>query len=103
MKKEYKLVLVIADGLGDRPVNKLNGLTPLEAANKPNIKELLKNSIVGLMDPISPGVIAGSDTSHLSIFGLDPHKYYRGRGAFEALGAGAELNDGDVAFRGNFA
>ncbi len=103
MKKEYKLVLVIADGLGDRPVNKLNGLTPLEAANKPHIKELLKNSIVGLMDPISPGVIAGSDTSHLSIFGLDPHKYYRGRGAFEALGAGAELEDGDVAFRGNFA
>ncbi|WP_338600935.1 2,3-bisphosphoglycerate-independent phosphoglycerate mutase [Sulfolobus tengchongensis] len=101
--KQYKILLVIADGLGDRPVTKLNGLTPLEAANKPAITDLLKSSIVGLMDPISPGVIAGSDTSHLSIFGLDPHIYYRGRGAFEALGAGATLNHGDVAFRGNFA
>ncbi|BDB97594.1 2,3-bisphosphoglycerate-independent phosphoglycerate mutase [Saccharolobus caldissimus] len=101
--KQYKILLIIADGLGDRPVSKLHGLTPLEAANKPNINELLKNSIAGLLDPISPGIVPGSDTSHLSIFGLDPHKYYRGRGVFEALGAGAILNDGDIAFRGNFA
>ncbi|ACP38436.1 2,3-bisphosphoglycerate-independent phosphoglycerate mutase [Saccharolobus islandicus] len=101
--KQYKILLIIADGLGDRPVSKLNGLTPLEAANKPAISDLLKSSMIGLMDPISPGVIPGSDTSHLSIFGLDPHVYYRGRGAFEALGAGATLKHGDVAFRGNFA
>lgn len=101
--KKYKILFFIADGLGDRPVNKLNAKTPLEYVEKPNIKELLRNSIVGLMDPISPGVIAGSDTSHLSMFGLDPHKYYRGRGAFEAIGAGARLKANDVAFRGNFA
>ena len=101
--KEYKIVLIIADGLGDRPAKALNGKTPLEAADKPNIRELLKSSIVGLMDPIAPGIRAGSDTSHLAIFGLDPHKYYRGRGAFEAIGAGASLEPGDVAFRGNFA
>lgn len=101
--KKYKILFFIADGLGDRPVTKLSGKTPLEFADKPNIKELLKNSIVGLMDPISPGVVAGSDTSHLSMFGLDPHKYYRGRGAFEAIGAGARLKANDIAFRGNFA
>lgn len=101
--RKYKVLLVIGDGLGDRPVASLGGLTPLQYAKKPNIDNLLKTSLVGLMDPISPGIIPGSDTSHLSIFGLDPYKYYRGRGAFEALGAGAELKHGDVAFRGNFA
>ncbi|MCY0860228.1 MAG: 2,3-bisphosphoglycerate-independent phosphoglycerate mutase [Sulfolobaceae archaeon] len=101
--RQYKIVLVIADGLGDRPVSKLNLKTPLEAADKPNIKEILKSSMVGLMDPINAGIRPGSDTSHLAIFGLDPYKYYRGRGAFEALGAGAELSENDVAFRGNFA
>ncbi|ARM75804.1 2,3-bisphosphoglycerate-independent phosphoglycerate mutase [Acidianus manzaensis] len=101
--KKYKILLVIADGLGDRQVKQLGNKTPLEAADKPNIKELLKSSFVGLMDPIAPGIVAGSDTSHLAIFGLDPHIYYRGRGALEALGAGGEVYQGDVAFRGNFA
>ncbi len=55
------------------------------------------------MDPIGPGIVPGSDTSHLAIFGLDPKKYYKGRGSFEALGAGAILTEGDIAFRGNFA
>ncbi len=101
--RKYKVLLIIGDGLGDRPVTSLGGLTPLQYARKPNISKLLKTSLVGLMDPISPGITPGSDTSHLSIFGLDPYKYYRGRGAFEALGAGANLKHGDVAFRGNFA
>jgi len=101
--RQYKILLIIADGLGDRPTRELNGRTPLEAADKPNLRELVRSSVGGLMDPIAPGVRAGSDTSHLAIFGLDPFKYYRGRGAFEAIGAGAVLEPGDVAFRGNFA
>ena len=101
--RKYKILLIIADGLGDRQVRSLGNKTPLESADKPNIKELLKSSLVGLMDPIGPGIVAGSDTSHMAIFGVDPHKYYRGRGALEALGTGAYLTEGDVAFRGNFA
>lgn len=101
--RKHKILLIIADGLGDRQVKKLGNKTPLEYADKPNIRELLKSSLVGLMDPISPGIVPGSDTSHLAIFGLDPRVYYRGRGAFEALGAGGEVQQGDIAFRGNFA
>lgn len=101
--RKHKILLLIADGLGDRPVNQLKGRTPLEAADKPNIRSILRSSISGLMDPIEPGVVPGSDTSHLAIFGLNPRVYYKGRGSFEALGAGAELRGGDVAFRGNFA
>ncbi|GAI00185.1 unnamed protein product, partial [marine sediment metagenome] len=49
------------------------------------------------------GVIPGSDTAHLALFGYDPAVYYKGRGPFEALGVGFELKQGDVAFRCNFA
>lgn len=40
------------------------------------------------MDPVEPGLACGSDTAHLSLFGYDPRTYYRGRGAFESMGAG---------------
>ncbi len=100
---KLKILLVVGDGLGDRQVSILNAKTPLEYADKPVINSLLRSSMIGLMDPIGPGIVPGSDTSHLAIFGLDPRKYYNGRGSFEALGAGAILSGGDVAFRGNFA
>lgn len=57
----------------------------------------------GQIDPVEPGLACGSDTAHLSIFGYDPRIFYRGRGAFESLGAGLEMEDGDIAFKCNFA
>ena len=101
MRKQ--ILLVGFDGLGDRPSAELSGRTPLEAANKPSIDWLASIGAQGVIDPISPGIIPGSDTAHLALFGLDPFKVYPGRGPFEAIGAGAELEPGDVAFRGNFA
>ncbi|MEM2203028.1 MAG: 2,3-bisphosphoglycerate-independent phosphoglycerate mutase [Sulfolobales archaeon] len=99
-----KQILVIGfDGIGDRPSKELNGMTPLEAASKPTIDWLASRGAQGIMDPIAPGVIPGSDTAHLAIFGLDPFKVYPGRGPFEAIGAGAVLEPGDIALRGNFA
>ena len=96
-----KAILLICDGLGDRP--SIDGKTPLQAAYTPNLDELSTSGINGLMDVISPGVVPGSDTAHLSLFGYDPYRYYPGRGVFEALGADIELHKGDVAFRANFA
>jgi len=57
----------------------------------------------GLMDPVEPGLACGSDTAHMSLFGYDPRVYYRGRGAFESMGAGMEMLPGDIAFKSNFA
>jgi 2,3-bisphosphoglycerate-independent phosphoglycerate mutase len=57
----------------------------------------------GAMDPIAPGIRAGSDTSHLAILGYDPFKVYTGRGPFEAAGIGMDVRKGDVAFRCNFS
>lgn len=76
--------------------------TPLEAAEKPNINRLATEGECGLMDPIAPGVRAGSDTSHLAILGYDPYECYTGRGPFEAAGIGMDVQQGDVAFRCNF-
>lgn len=55
------------------------------------------------MDPVEPGLACGSDTAHLSILGYNPRQCYRGRGSFEAMGAGLEMELGDVAFKCNFA
>ncbi|MEM2094624.1 MAG: 2,3-bisphosphoglycerate-independent phosphoglycerate mutase [Candidatus Bathyarchaeia archaeon] len=98
-----KTILIVCDGLADRPLKRLGGKTPLEVAHRTALDKLASMGICGLMDPISPGVPAGSDTSHLALFGYDPYKYYHGRGAFEALGAGIDVRPGDVSFRGNFA
>ena len=100
---ERKILLIIFDGLGDRPVVELGHKTPLEAALKPNLDWFASNGTSGLLDPIAPGVRPGSDTSHLALFGYDPHEVYTGRGPFEAAGVGIELQPGDIAFRCNFA
>jgi 2,3-bisphosphoglycerate-independent phosphoglycerate mutase len=98
-----KAVILIADGMADRPVEALKGRTPLEAAKTPHLDRLAAEGECGLMDPIAPGVRAGSDTSHLAILGYDPHKYYTGRGPFEAAGIGLEIKGGDICFRCNFS
>ncbi len=94
---------MVCDGLGDRPSPALGGKTPLQAAVKPSMDALAAKAMHGLVYTISPGVVPGSDTSHLSLLGYEPHGFYTGRGPFEALGAGMRMDRGDIAFRCNFA
>jgi len=97
------MILIVGDGMGDRLVPSLGNKTPLEVASTPNLDEMARRGLAGILDIISPGVPPGSDTAHLALFGLDPYEWYEGRGPFEALGVGAQLEPGDVALRGNFA
>lgn len=98
-----KAILLICDGMADRPVPALGARTPLEAADNVNMNTLALQGENGLMDPIAAGIRAGSDTSHLAILGYDPYKYYTGRGPFEAAGIGMDVRQGDIAFRCNFS
>ena len=98
-----KFVFVLCDGLGDRPLDVLGGRTPLEAADTPNLDEVARLGVNGIMDPIRPGVRPGTDVGTLANLGYDPYRYYTGRGPIEAAGVGLELRPGDVALRGNFA
>jgi len=97
-----KAILIIADGLGGRPTDD-NGKTCLETARTPHLDELASRGALGLMDPIGPGIRPGSDTGHLSLLGYDPYKMYTGRGVYECLGIGMDVQAGDVCFRANFA
>lgn len=100
---QKKMLLVVCDGLSDRPVKQFDMKTPIQLARKPAMDALARHGVSGMMDVIGPGVIPGSDTAHLALFGFDPYKVYTGRGPIEAAGAGIELKPGDVAFRCNFA
>lgn len=100
---DKRAVLLIIDGMADRPLIDHDYKTPLDFANTPNMDRLAKGALVGIMDPIGPGIRPGSDVANLAILGYDPAKYYTGRGALEALGAGLKLSPTDVAFRCNFA
>ncbi len=103
MEKTRKGIMLIIDGLGDRPIGEFGGRTALEAASTPCFDALAKGGITGLMDPLSPGVRVGTDVGHLALFGYNPLKVYWGRGPIEAVGVGIELSPGDVALRCNFA
>jgi len=96
-------LLLVCDGLGDRPIERLRGRTPLEHAATPNLDRLASLGMCGNVHPYKPGVRVGTDVGHLLILGYDTKTYYYGRGPIEAASGGIDLEAGDVAFRGNFA
>jgi 2,3-bisphosphoglycerate-independent phosphoglycerate mutase len=102
LKPEKKLVLVVLDGAGDLAMKEHDYLTPLEAAQTPNLDALSKGSAQGRLLPVALGITPGSGPGHLGLFGYDPLEFEVGRGVIEALGLGLELRAGDVAARANF-
>jgi 2,3-bisphosphoglycerate-independent phosphoglycerate mutase len=98
-----KILYVILDGLGDRPVADLAGRTPLEAAATPNLDRLAASGQQGLVTTVGEGIAPESDVAVMAVLGYDPTVYHTGRGPLEALGAGMAFHDGDLALRGNFA
>lgn len=99
-----KAIIIILDGLGDRPHKQLNFLTPLEAAHTPNMNRLAERSMLGMVDPILPGLPVGTQTGTGLLMGLSPDQISRlSRGVVEAMGVMGKLDHRDVAIRCNFA
>ena len=98
-----KIVYVILDGLGDDPLDALDGRTPLEAARTPHLDRLAKEGRNGYVTTVGEGIAPESDIAVFSILGYDPHEHHTGRGPLESVGAGVEVRDGDLAYRVNFA
>lgn len=98
-----RIAFVLIDGIGDVSVPRFQDQTTLHVAKTPNLDAIASAGVNGLMDPVEAGLGCGSDTAHLSLLGYDPRVYYRGRGAFESMGAGLAMSPGDIAFKSNFA
>jgi len=94
-------LLLIIDGLPDRPVRALGNRSPLQAAKTPTLDRLAREGQCGLADPISPGVVADTAAGSLALFAQSPLALKRG--PVEALGAGLQLSPGDIALRANLA
>jgi 2,3-bisphosphoglycerate-independent phosphoglycerate mutase len=95
--------MVAIDGMGDLPIAELGNRTPLETAKTPNMDFLARNGKTGLMYTVRRGVAPESDVAVISLLGYDPFEYSTGRGIIEAVGAGLDVKDGDLALRCNFA
>ncbi len=96
-----KYIVLVGDGMADYPVPELGDLTPLQAANIPNMDFIAKHGRCGVARTVPDNMPAGSDVANLSILGYDPAKYYSGRGPLEAASIGVTLSKNDIAFRCN--
>ncbi len=94
-------LLLIIDGLADRPVRALGGRTPLQAAATPTLDRLAREGRVGLADPVRPGIVPDTAAGTLALFGQSPVALKRG--PVEALGAGIRMHPDDVALRANLS
>lgn len=96
-----KYVIVLGDGMADRPIEAFGGLTPLEYAKTPTLDAMAGRAETGLVHTIPEGMKPGSDTANLSVLGYDPEKYYTGRSPLEALSIGVDMKADDIAIRTN--
>ena len=96
-----KYIVVLGDGMADKPIAELENQTPLAYANTPKMDELAAKSEIGMVHTVPDGMSPGSDTANLSVLGYNPRKYYSGRSPLEALSIGVPMKDTDIALRCN--
>lgn len=98
---DMKYIVLVGDGMADYPLPELGGITPLQAADIPNMDFIAKHGKCGVAKTIPNDMPPGSDVANLSIMGYNPAQYYSGRGPLEAASIGIALEKEDIAFRCN--
>ena len=71
-----KYIVLLGDGMADRPLMELGGRTPLQAAFTPNMDKLASGGICGMVNTIPKGFEPGSDVDNMSILGYYPVEYF---------------------------
>jgi 2,3-bisphosphoglycerate-independent phosphoglycerate mutase len=94
------IVMVVLDGASGRAGS---SKSPLESASTPNLDALAGRGSMGRMYTVGEGIAPESDAGVFSLLGYDPLETHLSRGVVEALGAGVEFHDGDLALRAGFA
>ena len=96
-----KYLVLIPDGMADRPIEALGHRTPMEAAVKPCMDTLAARATVGLVSNVPEGMVPESDTANMAILSFDPKVYSRGRSPLEAISMGLEMAPDETAYRCN--
>lgn len=96
-----KYLILVPDGMADRPSDTLGGKTPMEIAEKPTMDSLASRSRCGTVLNVPDGMVPESDTANLAIMSYDPRKYSKGRSPLEAVSLGIALGEDDTAIRCN--
>jgi 2,3-bisphosphoglycerate-independent phosphoglycerate mutase len=99
--KPYKTVLFLGDGMADEPIGELQGRTPLQAADTPNMDAIARSGRSGSMLTLPAGYPTSSDVANMSVLGCDLATEMCGRGPLEAASQGIQLGANDIAFRMN--
>ncbi len=96
-----KYLILVGDGMGDYPLEKLGGKTVLEAAHTPMMDKLCQLGELYLAQTVPEGYSPGSDVANLSLAGYDPVQYFTGRAPLEAAAMRVNLDSDETAFRCN--
>ena len=101
MKNNMKYIILVGDGMGDFPLDVLEGKTPLEAARTPAMDFIAQHGMLGQVQTVPQGFPPGSDVANLSLLGYRPEEVYSGRSPLEAASLGVDLQENEIAFRCN--
>lgn len=96
-----KHLIILGDGMADRPVERLGGKTLLQYAHTPAMDQLANEGRCGMLTTIPAGFQPGSEVANSTILGYDMNKVYEGRGPLEAASIGYEMEPDDLALRCN--
>ncbi len=96
-----KYIIILGDGMADRPIKSLDGKTPLMAANTPNIDELCTKARTGRLITVPQHLSPSSDVANLGVLGYDIHEIYEGRGVLEAASMGVDIGSDEMGMRCN--
>jgi len=98
-----RILYVVLDGVGDKPVSEYESKTPLEVASTPNLDQLTAKGKMGKLYTVKKGIAPESDAGVFSLLSYDPSRIDLSRGVVEALGSEVDFVNGDLALRCNFA
>jgi 2,3-bisphosphoglycerate-independent phosphoglycerate mutase len=96
-----KVILFLADGMGDEPLEELDGKTPLEAVDTPAMDSIAEKGASGTFLSLPDGFPTSSDVANMSVMGYDLPTCYPGRGPLEAVSQDLKLEADDFAWRCN--
>ena len=96
-----KYIIILGDGMSDKPIAELGNKTPLQAAHTPYMDMLASKGRNGLLNTVPDGFSPGSEVANLSVLGYDIPTVYEGRGVLEAASMGVDIQSDEVAMRCN--